>query len=291
MSRSLVLGASGQIGCFLLPRLLMAGHDVLALSRQQRTSRHAQLKWMAGDLFATMPESPPVDTIFSLGPLDGLATWLASSCLDGTPHIVAIGSMSIEGKRGSADPAEHALVETLRRSEAALADAAENRGCAWTLLRPTLIYGAGIDRSLSPLARFGARFRILPKVPFAHGLRQPVHASDLADVCLSTLGRDAARCRSFDLGGGERLSFADMLERVRRSLAGPVLGVPLTPSMARLALSVARTHPRWRSVGAAALERLQRDLVADDGPARRNLGWAPRGFHPTASTWQVREPV
>ncbi|HOX70703.1 MAG TPA: NAD-dependent epimerase/dehydratase family protein [Dokdonella sp.] len=289
MLRSLVLGASGQIGRFLVPRLLDAGHDVLAVSRQLRESKRARLRWIAGDLFATMPELAPVDAIFSLGPLDGFAAWLAAARLHGTPRIIALGSMSIESKRGSTDPHERALVETLRRGEVQLAEAADKRGCAWTLLRPTLIYGAGIDRSLSALARFGSRFRVLPKVSFAKGLRQPVHADDLADACLSALGRDSARCRTFDLGGGERLGFAEMLERVRCSLPGPVLGVPLTPRMARLALSIARTRPRWRGLGQAALERLQHDLVADDAPARRDLAWAPRAFLPEASTWQARE--
>ena len=33
MSRVVVIGATGHIGTYLVPRLVMAGHDVVAVSR------------------------------------------------------------------------------------------------------------------------------------------------------------------------------------------------------------------------------------------------------------------
>jgi hypothetical protein len=49
----------------------------------------------------------------------------------------------------------------------------------WTILRPTLIYGAGIDRSITPIVQRALRLRLFP-IPLAGGLRQPVHADDIA---------------------------------------------------------------------------------------------------------------
>ena len=208
--RALVIGGSGQIGRFLVPQLLESGHDVLALSRVQRTSSRPHLEWLQGDVFSAMPALPELDLIFSLGPLNGFAEWLARTKLQGSPRLVAFGSMSASSKRDSTDPAERALSETLRRGEQALALAAGSAGLAWTLLRPTLIYGAGLDRSLTPLARLGARWHVFPGLRGASGLRQPVHAEDLATVCRSVASRDVSIGRSFDVGGGERLSFADV---------------------------------------------------------------------------------
>jgi len=74
MPSSLVLGGSGQIGRFLIPKLLGRGHRVIALSRLPKTSVTDNLQWIRGDLFSTVPDPGPVDAIFSLGPLNGFAS-------------------------------------------------------------------------------------------------------------------------------------------------------------------------------------------------------------------------
>src|SRR6185369_2312780 len=49
--------------------------------------------------------------------------------------------------------AERALAETLLAAEQRLLRTAGERGIGCTVLRPTLIYGGGPDRSLTPIAR------------------------------------------------------------------------------------------------------------------------------------------
>ncbi len=283
--RALVIGGSGQIGRFLIPQLLETGHEVLALSRVSRTSTRPGLEWLRGDVFSVMPALPALDMIFSLGPLNGFAEWLAAAKLQGKPRIVAFGSMSALSKRDSPDPAERALAETLQGAERALAGAAASADLAWTLLRPTLIYGAGLDRSLTPLAHLGARWHVFPNLRGASGLRQPVHAEDLASVCRSAVLTDAAIGRSFDLGGGERLAFATMLDRVRHSLATWTLPVPVARVALGFGLALAARSGLRRGLGPQIVARLDKDLLADDGPVRGVLGWSPRRFQPDASTW------
>ena len=196
--------------------------------------------------------------------------------------------MSAESKKESNDPAERELAQTLRRAEKQLADAAETQAIPWTLLRPTMIYGGGRDRNLTPLARFGMRTRLFPKLLGATGLRQPVHVDDLALACLAAATIPAAGGRSFDLGGGERLEFSQMLDRVRGSLGTAVIPLPIPLAAARAAWAIARLNHRWRGVGRGAISRLRVDLVADDDAARRLLNWTPRGFRPDAATWRMR---
>ena len=50
MPVALVCGASGAIGRFLLPRLLGAGYDVIALSRVDRGGGGDRVQWRIGDL-------------------------------------------------------------------------------------------------------------------------------------------------------------------------------------------------------------------------------------------------
>ncbi|MEZ5460224.1 NAD-dependent epimerase/dehydratase family protein [Dokdonella sp.] len=285
MVRSLVLGGSGQIGRFLIPKLLDCGHEVIALSRRPRDSGQESLRWVRGDLFSAMPEFGPLDSIFSLGPLNGFANWIEHAQVAGNPRLVALGSMSVLSKRDSADARERDLARTLQQAEQQLADAANRKDLDWTLLRPTLIYGAGLDRSLTPLARLGMRWRVFPKFPAATGLRQPVHAEDLADACLAASQEPLARKQTYDLGGGEQLSFAEMMSRVRASLPRSTLGISLSFATLRAALHLARLRPQWRGITTQAIERLKRDLVADDQLARSHLGWSPRSFRPVAATW------
>ena len=274
----LVFGASSQIGHFLLPRLLASGESVLAVSRQPHLVR-SQLNWLVGQLPDKVPRVPALSAVLSCGPLQALADWLAHAELEDSPRIVALSSMSADAKRDSSVLAERETSRRLQDGEAALARVCDLRRYAWTVLRPTLIYGAGLDRSLTPIARRAMRTRIFP-LPAARGLRQPVHADDLAQAMLAALECPAAAGRVLAIGGGERLPAVAMFARVRRSLPRGSMPVPLPRWLLRCAAGLL---PRWRG----PLSRLQTDLVADNGDVQRLLGIQPRAFNPDADMWRV----
>ncbi len=280
---SVVFGASGAIGRFLLPRLLAAGHDVVAVSRVTRASDDARLRWIAGDLPGRMPPLPEGATLFSLGPLDAFAEWLAARGARDA-RIVAIGSRSIDTKKDSADAGERDVADRLARAEDSLSRIADANGAPITVLRPTLIYGAGLDRSLTPLVALARRRRIFPYVAGARGLRQPVHADDLAAACMALLHGVAPR-RIYDVGGGERIAFSAMLRRVRASLPFATLALPVPLAVARAGAGLARRWPAFRAASAGALARLDEDLVVDHAAAAAELGWSPRAFRPEPRDW------
>jgi len=190
MATILLFGASGPVGRFLLP-LLTARHHVVPVSR---TPASVDTAWLCADINDERVAWPAADSVISLGPLDAFAAWL-ERCGDAAPRrILALSSMSAIAKRDSIDAAERALAERLRDAEARVLACAAGLGGAATLLRPTLIYGAGTDRSLAPIARFARRYRILPLPIGARGLRQrrsdlqalferQRHRRALGDVC------------------------------------------------------------------------------------------------------------
>ena len=45
MSRVVVIGATGHIGTYLVPRLVRGGHEVIAMSRGARDPYHASPQW------------------------------------------------------------------------------------------------------------------------------------------------------------------------------------------------------------------------------------------------------
>jgi len=273
----LVVGASSQIGQFLLPRLHARGDRVLALSRRPRPAEPG-VRWLQGGLPGAMPElAADLAAIISFGPLLPFAQWLAQAAPTHAPRVIATSSMSAQSKQDSEVPAERAIAQQLCDGEALLAATCRSLGCAWTVLRPTLIYGAARDRSLTPLARRAVRTRLFP-LPAGRGLRQPVHADDIAQAVVAALDRPASAGRVLSIGGGERLRAGEMFARVRGSLPVGTLPLPLPRWLLR---GGRRLAPPLRG----ALGRLEVDLIADNRELEALLGIRPRAFRPDARCW------
>ncbi len=278
--RCLVFGASSQIGHFLLPRLEAMQAQVLAVSRVARsTPALANVTWRQAQLPDFAPAS--FDSIIAFAPLHALAQWLSQCETAPARKLVATGSMSAESKRDSAVASDRALSRMLREGEAALAAQCARLGIDFLILRPTLIYGAGMDKSLTPIAHRALRLRVFP-LPLAKGLRQPVHADDIALAVLAALRAGKLGGITLEIGGGERIEYREMFRRVHASLPLRTLPLPIPASALRV---LARAVPAARG----PVSRLAQDLLADNRELQRMLGIAPRGFAPDAATWGLRE--
>lgn len=219
------------------------------------------------------------EVIFSCGPLDHFARWYAENPVR-APRIVAFGSTSLEVKEHSIDAAERDVAQRLANAEQALFSAAQARGAAATVLRPTLVYGAGRDRTLTQIAGLAQRTGAFVLPANATGLRQPVHVDDLASAALAVVTQPATQQRSYAVGGGEVLAYTQMVERVLAALPRPARLYQVPPGLFGLALTTAQRLGRLRGINAAALQRMRDDLVFDLEPARRDFGYAPRAFRP-----------
>ena len=287
MKTALVFGASGQIGLPLLDRLGDAGWRVHAVSRQARSDTPGR-HWLQGD-FAHVPVLPrDVDAIFSCGPLDLFARWYATANVV-SPRVVAFGSTSATSKHASEDDGERDVARRLLGAEAAVFEASEQRGAGATMLRPTLVYGAGRDATLTRIAGMARRWGrfVLPRR--ADGLRQPVHVQDLADAALAANVSPVAQGRSYDLPGGETLAYRDMVRRVLACLDPPLPLLELPMPLFRAAVAAAQARGVARELTPAAVARMREDLAFDAAPARRDFGYAPRAFRPETRMFDAPE--
>lgn len=279
--RALVFGGSGAIGRGVLDRLLAAGWQVDALSRNPQPAAPG-LHWRIGE-FAHLPELPArCDAIFSCGPLDRFSHWYQAAAID-CPRVVAFGSTSDVTKHAAADAGERELAGRLRDAGARVFAAAAGRGAAATLLRPTLIYGAGSDRNLGRIVALARRTGVFVLPSDAIGRRQPVLADDLAAAAVSAVDAPAAAGQAFALPGGETLAYRDMVARTLAALspAPRLLSVP--PAVFALALRAVHATGRLQGLPPGAVARMREDLVFDAGPARAAFGYAPRPFRPEPS--------
>jgi nucleoside-diphosphate-sugar epimerase len=276
----LVTGASSQIGRFLLPRLLASGLDVHALSRKPPADEDSDVHWLKADIAACEQPVGDIDLLIHLAPLPLLPPLLSSLNPKRLRQIVAFGSTSRFAKRHSEHPGERAFAQELESAEAAIAAFCELSGIAWTVFRPTLIYGCGLDKNVAVIAKFIRRFRFFPLVGEGRGLRMPVHADDLAAACLAVMNKPAAFNRAYDLSGGETLAYLDMVERIFQAegIAPRFLRVPAR--LFEFAISAARLMPRYRYLTAEMARRMNRDLRFDHAEATADFGYAPREFEP-----------
>ena len=95
---------------------------------------------------------------------------------------------------------------------------------------------------------------------------------------LKALETPATENGAYDLPGGETLTYRIMAERIFEALVRRPRVVAVPAPLWRLALTLA--SPLLPGATSAMGDRMAEDLVFDAAPARRDLGWAPRDFHP-----------
>jgi uncharacterized protein YbjT (DUF2867 family) len=194
----------------------------------------------------------------------------------GARRLVALSSTSRFTKRDSAAASERAIAARLAAAEVQVLDWARTRGIAATILRPTMIYDGIHDQNVARIARFIRRFGCYPVAGAAAGLRQPVHADDVATACQSALQCDGLR-ETYEISGGETLTYRDMVGRIFAWLERPPRLVTLPLLLVRAAGPLVRIMPGLESLPTMAA-RMNEDLVFDHGAATRDFSFQPRAF-------------
>lgn len=282
MADVLMLGSTGLVGSLLLQRLSEAGHNVTAVSRRAEPGVELPgVTWHQADVTTpdgidSLPTRPVLVSSVQIEVTAGVAEHMIDR---GLSRVVAFSSTSALTKTDASSPAERALAAKLMGGErrlAALAPTLES-----TILRPTMIYGRRGDRNVERIADQVSRLPVFPLIGGGRGLRQPVHAADLADAAVQALDAPAAAGQTYNLSGGEILSVRDLVSRVGEVHGKRVRFVNMPLPVAKAGLRAAGVViPRFRNVPAGALERMTKDLVFDHTAASTDFGYAPRAFTP-----------
>jgi len=226
------------------------------------------------------------DTVIMCAPIWLLTPDLLNRLADlGMKRLLAFSSTSIFTKDDSSEPAERDVAGKLLTGEKAVMEVCPKRGVTWTVLRPTLIYDEGKDENVSRIASLIRKLGFFPVCGPASGLRQPVHARDLARAALQALASDAASDKGYNLSGGETLSYRDMVVRVFSALGRKPVIVPLPAAVWNFLFwiqGIFRPKTVLRNNINMVL-RMNKDLWFDHAPAARDFGYAPGAFKPDFS--------
>jgi len=277
--RVLLIGASSQIGVFAIPRLLQAGFHVLAVNRKGRPAWcpvFEQLEWL--DETDAIQASQGCRFLMSVGPME-----LAQKLLHTGSKIrsaVIFSSTSVETKQESDSPKERSQIQAMLMLESELQSRAANRGIKLVILRPTLVYGCGLDNNISRLARWIRRFGFLPVNGRADGLRQPVHADDLASVAITAMLSKNPLPPVLTLAGGSTLSYAEMVTAIFEALGKPARLIRLQEWFLLGLLGIAKIFRAGSDINNEMIKRQRTDMVFSFQQARELLDYDPRPFAP-----------
>jgi nucleoside-diphosphate-sugar epimerase len=279
----LVAGASSQLGVFLLPRLQDAGFEVCALSRRAPTGPvpvSDRISWARPG-----SESESAGYLVSCGPID-----LARSLIGQHSHLkkaVVFSTSSTLTKPDSGDRREREIVAAISEEEGRLKSLCRDRGVALVLLRPTLIYGCGLDGNVSLLLKLGERLGFIPLSTNSKGLRQPVHADDLAQLAVSALLADTGTILEGEAFGGSTLSFREMVEIVAGCGNRRIRLLPLPVPLLKSLVQATSFFGSAKGINVQMVRRQATDMVFDDTLFRDTLGYEPRPFNPTPEDFRI----
>jgi nucleoside-diphosphate-sugar epimerase len=281
---SLVIGGTGVVGSYIVEQLRRNGHHPFALSRWPQSSK--SIRWIRGDL--ERPDTlklPEFTTLYCTTDPVLLANILPRLVNSSLRRIVVFSSTSVVTKQDSELAPERDLIGKLADAEQRIRATCESRGVEWTILRPTLIYAEGRDSNITPLSRLIRRFGFMLLVGGAQGLRQPVHAEDLAIGAISAASSTLAANRIYSLAGGETLTYNEMIGRIFDSLRLPRRTISVSAFLWRAVFIFAK--PLFPGANVAMGLRMIKDMTFDSAPAVQDFGWNPRRFNPNFD--QVRE--
>ncbi|MCA1647351.1 MAG: NAD(P)H-binding protein [Chloroflexi bacterium] len=258
----LIVGATGFLGSAVAARLADRGAVALVRAGSDRSVLPAAMQVRLGDLAEPLPLAG-IDTL----------VYCASMGFGHVPGLVRHLDAQREVKRAvfvSTTAIFTSLPSASRAVRLAAEAAVQTSTSAWTILRPTMIYGTARDRNISRLLHFLKRWAIFPLC--GNALWQPIYVDDLADAVVAALGAAITHRRAYNLAGATPLPFAELVRTAARAIGRRVVLLPVPVQGAVIA---ARTT---RIVTPEQIQRLAEDKAFSIEQARRDFNFAPRSF-------------
>jgi UDP-glucose 4-epimerase len=288
MPRILVTGASGFIGRALVTHLAAQSYEVRAAARRLDgipSGKNIEYRALP-DMFGSVDWKPLIRGLDAVVHLAGVAhrdgvdegaydrviyeatSQLAVECAAaGAPLIY---TSSIGAQTGSA--ADHVLTEYDAPKPVSAYDKAKLKaegavrasGCAYTILRPVLVYGPGVKGNMGRLMRLANSPWPLP-FGALRNRRSLLNIGNLVEAISFCLSTDLTRNETFVVADAEPISFAEMLA-VMRQAVGRAPGLYVVPAEFLQVFS--------RIGGSHLWDRIGRELVVDPGKLLA-VGWRP----------------
>ncbi|WP_135536229.1 complex I NDUFA9 subunit family protein [Halostella pelagica] len=268
----LVTGGTGFIGEKLCRELDDRGHDVTALARSPDEADLPETVELAmGDVTAydsiegAFTDQDAVVNLVALSPLfkpKGGATH-ESVHLGGTENVVraaedhGVGRLVQMSALGADPDGPTAYIRAKGKAETVVKDS----DLDWTIIRPSVVFGEGgefvsFTKKLTP--------PYLAPLPGGGKSRfQPIWVGDMVPILADAVEDESHVSETYEIGGPEVLTLADVAKRARRAAGQSVTVVPVPMALAGVGLTVAGAIPGF-PMGADQYRSLKFDNTTND---------------------------
>ncbi|WP_224268131.1 complex I NDUFA9 subunit family protein [Haloprofundus salinisoli] len=282
----LVVGGTGFVGTHLAAELLDRGHEVTVLSRSpEDEDLPPGVETARGDVTAydslqgAFEGKDVVINLVALSPLfkpsggnekhfevhlGGTENVVKAAEAHGVPKLVQMSAIH-------ADPnGPTAYLRAKGEAEQVVRDS----GLDWVMLRPTVVFGDGGE--FIPFTKTVALPYVTPLPGGGETQFQPIWIGDMASVLADAVENDEHVGHTYQIGGPETLTLAEIAKQVHGASGRSVNVVPIPMAFAGIGLTVGGKIPGF-PMGADQYRGLQVDLSTSDndvgafGTRDRNL--------------------
>jgi uncharacterized protein YbjT (DUF2867 family) len=304
--RILVTGITGAIGGGLAPRLLGAGHEVLALTRRREANAlvgvPAEVRLKTGDVVSGIgladalkgvgvafylihSMEPGAAEHFGVRERRAAENFAAAAVDAGVSRIIYLGGLVPEGSASdhltSRLAVERILLEAVPDSVA---------------LRASIVIGAR-SRSFRLLVRLVERMPVMVIPAWGSHRTAPVDERDVMRCLVECVSAAQVAGRSLDLVGPDVVSYRELLERIRDHLLldRPTLQLPrlsLTPIASRISALIGEEQ---HALVGPLMEGLGTDLLAQRELVTNLIGIRSHSLDAAIERalrdWELTEPL
>ncbi len=277
----LLTGASGFIGSHLLRTLTAAGHRVSTCVRLHDNAHslacdfsrdHNEEIWL--------PRLSGIDVVinavgiireshgqrFTALHRDAPAALFHAAEKSGVKKVIHISALG-------ADEKAHSQYHLSKRSAD---EVLTSLNIDWTILRPSIVYGAGAKSTA--LFRAMAALPITPLVADGKQQIQPIHVDDLCRVVLQAVESEILNHKHLDLVGPKPVTLRNYLAAQRQWLDGGAIHTLAIPYPLSLRLAAIGGLLGTTPIDKEAIEMLQRGNTSDVTPWVEACGFTPRSL-------------
>lgn len=283
--RILVTGATGYVGGRLLTALQGAGYSVRCFARRPeflapRVAPGTEI--VKGDCLdaSTLPAAcEGVDTAFylvhSMGSTGDFseqdraaaASFGAAARAAGVRRIIYLGGLGGGGHLSRHLRSRHETGESLRAS-----------GVPVTELRASIILGSG-SLSFELIRALVERLPVMLCPRWVRTTAQPIAIEDVLAYLLAAIELPAGADGIFEIGGSDRVSYADIMNEYARQRGLRRWMIPVPLLTARLSsLWLGLTTPLYARIGRKLIESVENETTVHDDRALRVFPVKPMGL-------------
>ena len=291
----LVTGATGFVGREIVRGLPRVGHETHILTRDgyedgtQAAEKELSAQIHFGNILNPDSLQRACQGMDAVVHLVGIISEIGESTFEnihtlGTQNIVNAAReagvkrfihMSALGTRPNAAARYH-------QSKWAAEEFVRGSGLAWTIFRPSIIYGPG-DQFVNRFARMARCSPVLPMIGDGQAKFQPVPVADVAICFVKALSEPRSIGQTYALCGGDVLTFEAVLDTIMEVTGRKRLKLRIPSGLARLQAAIlefifCRLRGKASPLNRDQLLMLKEDNVGNPQPANELFGLKPISF-------------